>query len=168
MSIPTIEELMGMDVIEFDKIPVPIDDYNVVITKAEVKPGAKGPYIAIETTIFEGEYRGRKVWRGACSFSEKAMGMPGGVANLVQSTQAAVPTGTPPEQMPAAIAAAVLSAPVGITTEHDQVVRNGIPATLDDGSPELKALVRLWSPPSDEFVAAVKAEAAGLDDDLPF
>ena len=169
MNIPTIEELMGMDIQEIDKTPVPIGDYNVVITKAEVSSGPKGPYIKVETTVFEGDQEQRKVWRNAVSFSKKAIGMPGGPANFVQAIGPLdIPADTPPEEMPHKIAEAAVGIPVGITVAHETVERNGVQAMLPDGNPEMKATVEMWHEATDEFNAAVEKAAQGLDDDLPF
>lgn len=158
-----------MDVQEFDKTPIPEGEYEVVITKAEVAAGPKGPYIKVETTIFDGEYKSRKVWRNAVSFSDKAVGMPGGPANFVQAVQpTGIPADTPVEEMPHKIAEASVGVPVGIIVTHETVVRNGIQAMLPDGSPEMRATVDSWVAASEEFNNSVAKEAQGLDSDLPF
>lgn len=169
-NIPTLEELLSMEVTEaYDKTPVPEGDYTAVITGCEVRKGKKGPYLAVEATVHDEDIpeHDRKVWRNS-SFSEKAMGMPGGIANLVQSAKPALPSGTDAAALPAAIATSIVSCPVLIEVEHEQVVRNGIPAVNADGTPEIRGQIRQFSVPSDEFIAAIEAIASGQDDDLPF
>ena len=149
--------------------PVPIGPYNAVITGTEVRGGKKGPYIAFETTIHDdGEYRGRKVWRNS-SFSEKARHMPGGVSEVYQATNPDVDMDTPREALPAVLAAAVLHSPVVIQVEHEQKQnREGVDQFNMDGSPALRGIVSSFVAPPDDFIDAIKAEAAGVDDDLPF
>ena len=172
MPIPSIDELMDMEVsASFDE-PVPEGWYNAVITKGEVRKGGKGPYISVETTVHtdeegEDEFRGRKVWRNA-SFSDKALKMPGGIAQLMQSTKPDIPRDTSAEELPAVIAKAITSTPVRIRVKHDQVVRQGVPQFLSNGEPEMRAEVAEFEPAPEEFIATVEAEAAGVDDDLPF
>lgn len=168
MNIPSLDDLLNLEVSDsFDKTPVPEGTYNAVITGCEVRKGAKGPYLSIEVTIHDEDFKGRKVWRNS-SFSEKAVGMPGGIANLLQATRPRIAKDTPANALPAAIADAVVASPVTIEVEHEQVKRNGVPATLSDGTPEMRAQVRHFAPATDEFSASIEAEAAGLDDDLPF
>ena len=167
MSIPSIEDLLNAEVAEFSNDIVPEGEYDAVITDVEVRKGAKGPYLGIKATIFNGEQARRPVWRNS-SFSEKAVNMPGGIANLVQSAKPDIPKDTPANEVPAAIAQAVISCPVVIEVEHEQVVRNGVPQVKADGQPELRAQIRSFSEPSDELIAAFEAEASGTDDDLPF
>ena len=168
MSIFDIEQLMEMEISTGFGEPVPIGFYNAVISGVEVGGGPKGPYLNIETTIHDEEYYGRKVWR-ISSFSEKALGMPGGIAELLQVTDPPdLDRSVPAEELPAEIARAVLHSAVRIDTDQDQVKRQGIPQTNDDGTPEMRANVRSFSVPEDSFVESVQKEAAGIDDDLPF
>lgn len=168
MPIPTLADILKMEVSEtFDNTPVPEGFYDAVITKAEVRQGPKGPYISTEVTIHDEDYKGRKVWR-IVSFSEKALGMPGGVANLLQSTNPPIDLDISQAEIPATVAEAIVSFPVTIQVGHEQVVRNNVPAILPDGNPEMRATVKAWAAPREEFTAKVEAEAAGLDDDLPF
>lgn len=172
MPIPSLDELMEMEVsASFDE-PVPEGWYNAVITKGEVRKGKKGPYISIETTVHtdedgDDEFRGRKVWRNA-SFSDNALKMPGGIAQLMQATQPEIDRDTTSEELPAVIARAITSTPVRIRVKHDQIVRQGVAQFKADGEPELRAEVAEWEAASEEFIAAVEDEAAGVDDDLPF
>lgn len=168
MGIPSIEELMTMDVAEaFGSEPVPIGDYNAVITGAEVRPGKKAPYISVETTIFDGDYERRKVWRNV-SFSDKALGMPGGLANVMQSAKPELDRELKADELPAAVAAGIISSPVSITVKHDQVVRQGTKQFTADGQAEMRAEVSSFGEPTPEFVKAFEDMAAGVDDDLPF
>ena len=169
MSIPTLNDLFNAAVSEtFSNEPVPVGFYDAVITKVEVRQGAKGPYLSIENTIHAPEeYKSRKVWRNS-SFSEKALYMPGGIAQLLQATQPEVDRNTSAEEMPAVIARGIQGLPVRIEVEHEQVVRNGQQATNADGSPEMRATVRSFETPDPAFVQAIEDEASGLDDDLPF
>ena len=168
MSIFDIEQLMEMEISTGFGEPVPIGFYNAVISGVEVGGGPKGPYLNIETTVHDEEYRGRKVWRVA-SFSEKALGMPGGIAELLQITDPPdLDRSVPPEELPAEIARAVLHSPIQIEVEHDQVKRGGVPQQNADGTPEMRSQVRSFSDPPDDFIDTIKNEAAGIDDDLPF
>jgi hypothetical protein len=108
--------------------------------------GANGSHLNIEVTIHDDGYRGRKVWRIA-SFSEKALNMPGGVANVVQSTQPDIDPSTAPGELPAVIADAIISSPVRIQVEHDQITRRGVPLFKADGQPELRAQIGSWRGP---------------------
>ena len=166
MSLPSLEELLGAEVSTGYDL-VPIGEYDAVITGCEVRKGAKGPYLNVEATLHDEGVRGRKVWRIA-SFSEKALNMPGGVANIVQSTQPDIDPGISPDELPAALAAAVLSSPVRVTVEHDQIKRNGALQFLPDGSPEMRAQIKTFDAPSEEFLKTIENEIAGVDDDLPF
>jgi len=168
MPLPTFQDLMGAEISTGFGPPVPIGAYNAVITGAEVRGGKKGPYIAFESTIHDdGEYRGRKVWRNS-SFSEKALAMPGGIAEITQATDPDVDKETPAEELPAVLAATILHSPVVIEVEHEQVKRNGVDQFNTDGTPELRATVSSFIAPPDDFIEAIKTEAAGVDDDLPF
>jgi len=170
MSLPSIDELMGMEISAGYGDPVPIGFYDAVITAVEVRGGNKGPYLNITTTVHEeGDYFSRKVW-GISSFSEKALGMPGGVAELLQTTGAGetIDRSLPAEELPAAIAEAVLHSPIVIEVDHEQVKRNNVLQFNADDTPEMRARVRSYSAAKPEFIEAIKAEAAGLDEDLPF
>lgn len=167
MPLPTLSELLGADVAAGGFDLVPLGDYNGVITACEVRKGAKGPYLNLEVTIHDEGLRGRKVWRIA-SFSEKALNMPGGVSNLVQSTQPEIDPDTSPDELPAVLADAVISSPVRIEVEHDQIKRNGVLQFLADGQPELRAQIRTFDVPDENFITDIKNEIDGVDDDLPF
>lgn len=170
MSIPTLEELMKAEVSAGGFEPLPVGWYNGVITKVEVRPGQKAAYLNIEVTVHGDEHNGRKVW-GMASFSDKALTMPGGIANLLQSTKPDLDIDTPPEELPAAIAAAVTSKPVSFLVKNEQVKRNGVLQYLDSPKnqlPELRSRVSEYRTPDQDFIDEVDAEAAGLDSDLPF
>jgi hypothetical protein len=164
----TLEELLGIEVGSSDFDLIPEGDYNGAITGAEVKSGPKGPYIKVEVTIHDEGYRGRKVWRQAASFSEKALTMPGAAPNLVQATQPELSPGLEVGELPAAIADAILSTAVTISVTHDQVKRDGKLAFNSDGTPEFRAQINAFSEASDEFKDSFQAEKDGVDDDLPF
>lgn len=168
MSIPTLDELFDTPVSSGFGDPLPIGFYNGVITGAEVKSGPKGPYIKVEVTIHDEDYRGRKTWKNAVSFSEKATFMPGGPAELLQATEPDIDRSLPSNQIPAAIAAAILSTPISVEVEHEQVKRNGVAQFNADGTPEMRAQIRSFAKADSDFITTVENEAAGLDDDLPF
>ena len=96
--------------------------------------------------------------------------MPGGVAELLQTTGAGetIDRSLPAEELPAAIAEAVLHSPIVIEVDHEQVKRNNVLQFNADDTPEMRARVRSYSAAKPEFIEAIKAEAAGLDEDLPF
>lgn len=170
MSIPSLEELMKAEVSSGGFDPLPVGWYNGVITKVEVRPGQKGAYLNIEVTVHDEEYQGRKVW-GMSSFSDKALTMPGGIANLLQTTKPDIDIDTPPEELPQVIAAAVTSKPVSFQVKNEQVKRNGVLQYLDapkNQLAELRSKVNEYREPEQEFIDSVDAEAAGLDSDLPF
>lgn len=171
MSIPTLEELMKAEVSSGGFEPLPVGWYDGVITKVEVRAGAKGPYLNIEVRVHDdGEHNGRPVW-GMSSFSDKALTMPGGIANLLQTTKPDIDMDTPAEELPHAIAVAVSSKPVSFLVKNEQVKRNGQLQYLDapkNQVPELRSRVEEYREPSQDFIDAVDAEAAGLDGDLPF
>lgn len=168
MAIPTLEQLMNATISQsnFDT-PIPVGTYNGVITDATVRQGAKGPYINVEVTVHDDEYVGRKVWRIA-SFSEKALYMPGGIAELVQITKPDMDPDIGANEMPAFIANHIVSQPVRIEVGHEQVKRDNVLQFNADGTPELRAKIDQFFAPTDEFVQAIEAQAAGVDDDLPF
>lgn len=169
MSIPTLEELMQAEVSTGFE-PLPVGWYDGVITKVEVKAGQKGAYLNIEVTVHGDEHQGRKVW-GMSSFSDKALTMPGGIANLLQTTKPDIPIDTAPEELPAVIAAAVTSKPVSFLVRNEQVKRGGVLQFLDpptNSQPEVRSKVDNYREPGEDFTATVDAEAAGLDADLPF
>ena len=171
MGIPSLEDLMGAEVGSNDFPLIPAGTYNGVITKSELRKGNKAPYIALMVTIHDEDYKGWTVWNSAASFSEKAQNIPGHAANLVQSvglTKDDVPLDADPEEVPGLIAAAILNRPVQVEVVHDQVVRNGVPQTLDDGSPEMRAHIDAYATAPEEFIESVELDAQGLDDDLPF
>lgn len=174
MSLPTLTELMGMEVsADFDDAPLPIGFYNGVITGAEVNPGKKAPYIKVEVTIHDEDYRGRKAWKNAVSFSEKALTMPGGVVNLLQATEPDIDRDTKANELPATIAAAIMSTPVRIEIQHEQAQSKNasgvyVDAFNDDGSPKMRAIIHSFESAPEDFVSTIEKEAAGVDDDLPF
>lgn len=168
MAIPTLNDLMGTEVsdsINYD--PLPNGNYNGVITKVEVRNGAKAVYLNVEVTIHDEEYKGRKIW-GISSFSEKALAMPGGIANVLQTVKPQIDMSTPQAEIPAVMAAAITSYPVTIRNQNEQVKRNGELAIKDDGSPEMRSKIAEYLVPSDEFKESVELDAQGLDDDLPW
>lgn len=173
MSIPTLEDLLAAEVSmtsSFDEDPVPVGDHQGVITGAEIRQGQKGPYINVEVTVHTEGYKGRKVW-GICSFSEKALTMPGGPANLLQATKdviGTIPSGLSSAETMAWVTSNIRAVPVTITVEHEQAVKDGKERFLPDGRPLMKPRVRLYSPADPEFIADIEADAAGIDDDLPF
>lgn len=170
MSIPTLEELMSAEVTTGGFEPLPVGWYDGVITKVEVRPGQKGAYLNIEVTVHGEEHNGRKVW-GMASFSDKALTMPGGIANLLQTTKPDLDMDTPPEELPAVIAAAVTSKPVSFLVKNEQVKRNGLLQYLDapkNQLPEMRSKVSEYRLPEEDFIDSVDAAAAGLDSDLPF
>jgi hypothetical protein len=162
-----LNDLLGAEVSSSSFDLIEEGTYNGVITGAEVRPGQKAPYINLEVTIHDEGLRGRKVWR-TCSFSEKALNMPGGVANLVQTTKPDIDPSTPAEALPAAIAEAVISSPVTIEVEHEQIKRQGVAQFNADGTPEMRAQIKTLIEPDEAFVTQIENEIAGVDDDLPF
>ena len=168
MGIPSIQDLMGAEVGSNDFPLIPAGTYNGVITKSEVRKGNKAPYIALMVTIHDEDYKGWTVWNIACSFSEAAIAIPGHAANLVQATGITLDLDIPEDEIPNAVAAAVLGQPVQVEVVHDQVKRNGVLQTNADGSPEMRANIDSYAPAPEEFIESVELDAQGLDDDLPF
>lgn len=169
-GIPTLEELMKAEVSSGGFEPLPVGWYNGVITKVEVKDGPKAAYLNVEVTVHDEEYQGRKVW-GMTSFSDKAVTMPGGVANILQSAKPDIDLATPVEELPAAMAKALTSLPVRFQVKNEQVKRQGVLQWLDAPNntiPEMRSRVGEYTEPEQEFIDQVDAEAAGLDSDLPF
>ncbi len=78
MPIPSLDDLMTMEIGSWSNDVMPLGKYSGVITNIEVRSGAKGPYLNIEVTCHDDDYTGRKVWRNS-SFSEKALGAPAGI-----------------------------------------------------------------------------------------
>lgn len=169
MAIPTLNDLMGKEISELiDYAPLPNGNYNGVITKVEVRNGAKAVYLNVEVTIHDEEYKGRKIW-GISSFSEKALAMPGGVANILQTVKPQIDMNTPESEIPAVMAAALVSYPVTVVNNNEQVKRNGeLQFNVADGSPEMRSKISEYLPPSDEFKESVELDSMGLDDDLPW
>lgn len=164
----TLDELLGVEVGSSDFDLIPEDTYAGVITGTEVKAGPKGPYIKVEVTLHGEGFRGRKVWRGAASFSEKAQTMPGAAPNLVQATQPVLEPGLEVGELPAAIADAIISTPVLVEVTHEQVKRDGKLAFKSDGSPEFRAGINKFLEADDDFKSQIENEIKGVDDDLPF
>ena len=172
MGIPTLEELMQAEVSASGFEPLAIGWYNGVITKTEVKDGQKAAYISVEVTVHDedSEYHKRLVW-GITSFSDKAVTMPGGVANLLQTTEPDIPLDTPVEELPAVMAVAIVSSPVSFEVRNEQVKRGGKLQFLDapaDTIPEMRSKVANYRKPEQEFIDSIDASAVGLDSDLPF
>ena len=173
MSLPTLDDLLGAEVSTgFETLPRGI--YNGVITDVEVRKGGKGPYLNIECTVHsesetgDTSKRGSKVWRIA-SFSEKALTMPGGVANVVQVAKPEIEPGTEPGELPAVLATALVSSPVKFEVDHEQREDgNGNLKTNADGTPAMRAIINYFEECDEDFLASFEAEAAGVDDDLPF
>lgn len=166
MSLPSLADLLGAEVSTGFAV-VPIGIYDGVITNCEVRKGAKGAYLSVEVTLHNEGVRGSKVWRIA-SFSEKALNMPGGVANIVQTVQPDIDPDTSPEELPSVLAAAIISSPVSVEVDHDQIKREGKLQYKPDGSPEMRATIATFSVPTPEFIKTIENEIAGVDDDLPF
>lgn len=167
MGIPSIQDLMGAEVGSGDFPLLPIGTYNAVITKSEVRKGNKGPYLAIMATIHDEDYKGWTVW-GNSTFADTALTMPGAAANLVQATQIKLDLDIDAAEVPQAVASAILGQPVSIDVTQDQVKRNGVLQTNDDGTPEMRASIKKYGAASEEFIESVELDAQGLDDDLPF
>jgi len=170
VSIPSLEELMNKEVSASGFEPLPVGWYDGVITKVEVRAGAKGAYLSIEVTVHGDEHNGRKVW-GMSSFSDKALTMPGGVVNVLQAAKPDIDIDTPPEELPGAMAAALPTLPVSFLVNNEQVKRNGQPQFLDapkNTVPELRSKVAEYREPGEDFLTAVEADAVGLDENLPF
>lgn len=171
LEIPTIEDILGGEVSAgFD--PLPIDTYNAVITDVEIKDGktSKIPYFNVTATIFEGEFKGKKSW-GISSFSPKAVSMPGGVTQLLQSAGVSigdVPKGMDQGETRAWLAIQLKSTPIEITTGLDQAVKNGVNQENPDGTPKMRDFVDTYAPASEEFLAGFQNEVDGVDDDVPF
>lgn len=171
MPIPTIDELMTMEVGSYELVPT--GHYLGVITNVEVREGRKGPYLNLEVTIHEDAdgdttHQGKRAWRVA-SFSEKALAMPGGVAELVQVTQPDIPSGTDPDDLPNVLATLVQGEPVGFEIEHNQRYKNGKPQVdPTTGEPVLKEDVAYFFSAPDSFTDNLELEAQGVDSDLPF
>lgn len=171
MPIPTIDELMGMEIGSYELVPTGL--YLGVITNVEVREGKKGPYLNIEVTVHQDtdgntEFQGQRAWRVA-SFSEKALAMPGGVAEIVQVLKPDIPTGTSPDDLPNVLATLIQSEPVGFELEHNQRYKNGKPQVdATTGEPVLKEDVAYFFEAPAEFRNDLDAEAQGTDSDLPF
>ena len=136
-----------MAIPSLDNDLLPVDTYNAVITAVEVKKGQSSgiPYLNVTATIFDGEFKWAKRQR-ALSFSRKAIRLPGGVLQLVQSAGVVdLPADTPTADVPAAIAAALIASPVTISTNQ-------------------QGAVDYFAPPTEEFVACFTAdiETVGL------
>ncbi len=150
--------------------PVPLGWYDGVITDIEVRQGPKGAYLNIEVTIHDEEYAGRKVWRNS-SFSEKALFMPGGPAQLIQATKPDIPKDTAPDKIPYAVALAATHSPVKFEVDHEQVVKNGVAQVDPDGEPVLRATVKQFAEAEAAFADKIEAEVSGdtaKADGLPF
>ena len=164
-GIPSLEELMKAEVSSGGFEPLPVGWYDGVITKVEVRPGQKGAYLNIEVTVHDtdGEHHGRKVW-GMSSFSDKALTMPGGIANLLQTAKPDIDMDTPAEELPAAIAAAVTSKPVSFLVKNEQVKRNGQLQYLDapkNQVPELRSKVAEYRDPDQDFIDSCGRRGSG-------
>lgn len=168
MPIPSLDDLMSMQISGFSNELMPLGRYSGVITNIEVRSGKKGAYLNIEWTCHDEDYRGRKVWRNS-SFSEKAIGMPGGIAELVQSTKPEIPKGTSPSDLPAALATACQSAPLDVEIDYEPRWKDGGPM-IDPttGEPVMRESIVAFYEPPEEFVKSIANEAAGVDDELPF
>lgn len=173
MTLPSLADLLGAEVSTGFE-PIPRGIYNGVITEVEVRKGGKGPYLNITFTVHsEAEsgdtgQRGRKAWR-ISSFSPRALNMPGGVSNVVQVCQPEIDPKTSPEDLPKVLAAALVSCPVQVEIDHEQKQdAQGTLKTNADGSPQMREVVNYFAEVGEEFLASFEAEAAGVDDDLPF
>lgn len=167
MAISSLEQLMTADVGGGFE-PIPNGWYDGVITGTDTNKGKKAPYLTIKVTVHDEEHQGAVVW-GMASFSTKAEHIPGNIPNLLQSTSPKIDLDTPKEEIPNAVAAAVKSIAVRIKVKNEQVVRNGIPQTLDDDeTPEMRSKIDEYAPATEEFYAKIKNEESGVDDSLPF
>lgn len=175
-NIPTLDQLMSTsisDLMQYSLLEV--GEYHAVITNVEARDGAKAPYLNIEVTIHaradgNEECRGRKVWRNV-SFSEKAIGMPAGVAQLVQATQPSIPTDVTPDGMPGAIAVAISGVAIGVNVGHEEGYDSKAVDNIkrdDDGEVIMRESIDGFFTAPDSFTEAFEAEAAGNDSDLPF
>jgi hypothetical protein len=99
--------------------------------------------------------------------------MPGGVAELIQASGVVLDSGLDWEDIPGALAEAVMSTPIVVEIKHEHAqTKNAqgvyVDAFNSDGSPKMRDVIHSFKPASDEFVGNIEKEAAGLDDDLPF
>jgi len=175
-NIPTLDELMSTsisDLLQYSLLEM--GDYHAVITNVDARDGAKAPYLNVELTIHERadgneEGRGRKIWRNV-SFSEKAIGMPAGVAQLVQATKPTIPGDVTPAEMPGAIAVAIHGSAIGVNVGHEEGYDGKAPDKIKrDASGEImmrESADAFFAAPG-SFTEAFEAEAAGNDSDLPF
>ena len=164
----TAAGLLSTNVGSWDLIPA--GDYDGVIAETEVRAGGKGPYVSVAVTLWDEDHRGRRVW-GTCSFAEGALGMPGGPANLLQTVRdqlGEVPLERSGREVVSWLAEGVVGCAVRVELDHEQVVRGGIPQTNLDGSPELRARIREYTPAAEDFVKRVAERVSGVDTDLPF
>lgn len=177
MSIPTIDDLMSATVSELTEYTLlEAGDYYGVITDVESRPGKKAPYLNVEVTIHQaatdedGEQtgHGRKVWRNV-SFSEKAITMPGGVANLVQVTKPDIKNASA-DDLPGAIAVAIQASPIGVTVGHEQAWdgKAGKPKVDENGNPVMRESIDSFFEAPESFIDSFEAESIGVDNELPF
>jgi hypothetical protein len=159
---------MTMEVSGWSGELMPLGRYSGVITNIEVRNGKKGPYLNIEWTSHDEDFSGRKVWRNS-SFSEKAIGMPAGIAELVQATKPDIPKGTSPDALPGALATVLQSAAIDVEIDHEQRWKDGAPLfDAATGEPILRESIVAFYEAPEAFVESVANEAAGIDDELPF
>jgi len=172
-DIPTLDDILSGDVAAVEYEALPEDDYNVVISSAEVRFGKKSkePYLAIKATVFDGEYEKRVTW-GNSSFSKNALPYPGAIRNLAQAVgmdSTTLPEGTQKEDIPPLMAEIVQGSLVTITVTQEQAQDGaGKLKYLKTGEPHMRDGIKAYAPPSDEFVAAFEAEVSEVDTDLPF
>ena len=171
-EIPTLDALLSGEISEgYSDDPIALGWHNFVITGCEVRKGNKSgiPYLNLTLTVFDGDDARRKCW-GMSSFSEKALYMPGGVAQLLQATGIgdSLPDDVAPNELPAAISKVITGTPVRALIGHEHAGAPGAKKFNSDGTPKMKETVEAYEAPTEEFLAAFEAEASGVDEDLPF
>ncbi|KKL49150.1 hypothetical protein LCGC14_2318370, partial [marine sediment metagenome] len=161
MSIPTIEQLMAASITELgDYELLEIGPYLGVITNTEVRQGPKGAYLNVETTLHkpaesdDETCKGRKAWRNV-SFSEKALTMPGGLAQLVQATSPAIPENTKVEDLPETLATVIMGETIGVELDHEQGWKNGGPHVDEHGNPVMRNCVVSFFAADDSFAKSI-------------
>lgn len=172
MSIPTLDQLMTTSISELAEWDLlDVGPYFGVITNTEARKGPKGPYVNIEVTLHQNAagdetMKGRRVWRNV-SFSDKAIGMPGGLAQLVQATQPNIPDGADSD-LPSALAQVLTGEAVGVELGHEQGWKNGGPQVDEQGNPVYREAIDGFFQAPESFSDGIEAEANGNDLDLPF
>jgi hypothetical protein len=73
-----------------------------------------------------------------------------------------------PKEIPAAVASALRSTPVTIAVEHEHDGKEGAKKYNADGTPTMRARIKSYAAPSDEFLAGFAEYDSEGDDDVPF